>query len=90
VETSDLEGPQRVVVEVWDEEPPEGLTKVHETTFRVGGHGVRVGNHQGGGAADLDLPRGVYPIEVWVDGYVPDGVRRVVFLLGARDAGASA
>ncbi len=48
--------------------------------LHVGRAGIVVGNAESR-LAPLDLPRGSWPVEIWVDAAVPGEVSRVVFVL---------
>jgi hypothetical protein len=76
-------GPVTTAVEVWRNQTPTGLHLVYQSILRVGDHGVRVGNPNpgSGGLTGLDLPRGDYPMQVWVDAHHPARVTRVAFVV---------
>lgn len=65
-----------------DTHPPAEGTRVHQTVLRVGGHGCQV--RAGAMLAQLSIPAGDYPAEVWVDGEFPAGTRQVWIVLGDR------
>jgi hypothetical protein len=66
-----------VLVQVGDR--PD-LTLIHTSVLHVGRAGVEVGNTDSG-LTHLNLRRGDWPIEIWVDAADPAEVSRVVFVL---------
>ena len=77
------QGPHSVIVEVWCQEAPTGLHEVHRSVLAVGAHGIEVGNEDSGHLTSLDISRGQYDLQVWVDGDKPDRVALVAFVLSA-------
>jgi hypothetical protein len=61
------------------EEPDDDLRCVFRSELSNGGDGLAVFP---GFADDLELPRGTYPVSVWVDADQPTAVRRCVIVLG--------
>lgn len=79
---------QMVRVEVWTGERPDGLRKIHDGVLHVGRAGVVVGNSEYR-LAPLNLPRGSWPLEIWVDAVLPGEVSRVAFALPALGSPAT-
>jgi hypothetical protein len=77
------EEPQEVQVEIWQDEVPSGVHRVHSTLLNLGLHGVELGDVRWGHSEKVGLEAGKYELEVWVDGEAPHLVSRVVFVLGA-------
>ncbi|TDD63011.1 hypothetical protein E1263_01500 [Kribbella antibiotica] len=64
------------------EEPDDDLRCVFRSELTNGGDGLAVFP---GFVDDLVLPRGTYPVSVWVDADQPNAVRRCVIVLGDQE-----
>lgn len=71
-----------VLVEVMRDEVPADLTLVHQSSLYISDGGVKVGNEESGLLA-VDLPRGTWALQIWVDSQVPAEVSRVTFVVTA-------
>jgi len=77
-----------VRMQVWTGQRPDDLRKIHDSVLHVGRAGVVVGNEEYR-LISLDLPRGDWPLEIWVDAAAPGEVSRVVFALPTLSSPAS-
>jgi hypothetical protein len=79
------DGPRKVRVEVWSDDEPDELLRIHQSVLYVGSAGILVGSDQSGGMTNLMLGRGEYALRILVDAETPREVSRVVFVLGEHE-----
>lgn len=73
-------GPVPVAVRLLRDERPTDRRLVHRTSLKVQGREVIVGNEMSQ-TRRVPCPRGVYPLEVWVDADRPEEVSAVDFVV---------